>query len=98
MENVNQIVPNRVTIFGGGTENSTVTGVINTVNSILIVGNIGSLNVWTSNSSIISIDNANFKVVSTDEVKITNDTIEDSTIKIDYDFEVSDENLTLFIF
>lgn len=82
---------------GGETEDSTVTGVINTVNSNLIGGNIDSLNAGTSNGSVISIDNDNFKVVSTGEVKITNDTIEDSKIKIDYDFEVSDENLTLFI-
>lgn len=82
---------------GGETEDSTVTGVINTVNSNLIGGNIDSLNAGTSNGSVISIDNDNFKVVSTGEVKITHDTIEDSKIKIDYDFEVSDENLTLFI-
>ena len=60
---------------GGETEDSTVTGVIDTVNTNLIGGNIGSLNAGTSNSSVISIDNDNFKVVSTDEVKITNDTI-----------------------
>lgn len=81
---------------GGETEDSTVTGVIDNVNTNLIGGNIGSLNAGTSNSSVISIDNDNFKVVSTEEVKITNDTIEDSKIKIDYDFEVSDENLVLF--
>ncbi len=81
---------------GGETEDSTVTGVIDTVNTNLIGGNIGSLNAGTSNSSVISIDNDNFKVVSTDEVKITNDTIPDSKIKIDYDFDVSDENLVLF--
>ena len=81
---------------GGETEDSTVTGVIDTVNTNLIGGNIGSLNAGTSNSSVISIDNDNFKVVSTDEVKITNDTIPDSKIKIDYNFDVSDENLVLF--
>ena len=81
---------------GGETEDSTVTGVIDTVNTNLIGGNIGSLNAGTSNSSVISIDNDNFKVISTDEVKITNDTIENSKIKIDYDFDVSDENLVLF--
>mgnify|MGYP004616454935 FL=1 len=82
---------------GGETEDSTVTGVIDTVNTNLIGGNIGSLNAGTSNSSVISIDNDNFKVVSTDEVKITNDTIENSKIKIDYDFDISDDNLVLFI-
>lgn len=81
---------------GGETEDSTVSGVIDTVNTNLIGGNIGSLNAGTSNSSVISIDNDNFKVVSTDEVKITNDTIPDSKIKIDYNFDVSDENLVLF--
>ena len=81
---------------GGETEDSTVTGVIDTVNTNLIGGNIGSLNAGTSNSSVISIDNDNFKVISTDEVKVTDDTIEDSKIKIDYDFDVSDENLVLF--
>lgn len=81
---------------GGETEDSTVTGVIDTVNTNLIGGNIGSLNAGTSNSSVISIDNDNFKVVSTDEVKITDDTIDDSKIKIDYDFDISDDNLVLF--
>lgn len=82
---------------GGETEDSTVTGVIDTVNTNLIGGNIGSLNAGTSNSSVISIDKDNFKVISTDEVKITDDTIEDSKIKIDYDFDISDDNLVLFI-
>lgn len=82
---------------GGETEDSTVTGKIDTVNTYLIGGNIGSLNAGTSNSSVISINNDNFKVISTDEVKITNDTIEDSKIKIDYDFDISDDNLVLFI-
>ena len=82
---------------GGETEDSTVTGVIDTVNTNLIGGNIGSLNAGTSNSSVISIDNDNFKVVSTEEVKIINDTIEDSKIKIDYDFDISNDNLVLFI-
>ncbi len=81
---------------GGETEDSTVTGVIDTVNTNLIGGNIGSLNAGTSNSSVISIDNDNFKVVSTDEVKITDDTIDDSKIKIDYNFDISDDNLVLF--
>ena len=70
---------------------------IDTVNTNLIGGNIGSLNAGTSNSSVISIDNDNFKVISTDEVKITDDTIEDYKIKIDYDFDISDDNLVLFI-
>ena len=84
--------------YGGGeTEDSTVTGVIDAVNTNLVGGNIGSLNAGTSNSSVISIDNDNFKVISTNEVKITNDTIEDSKIKIDYDFDISDDNLVLFI-
>lgn len=82
---------------GGETEDSTVTGVIDTVNTNLVGGNIGSLNAGTSNSSVISIDNDNFKVISTDEVKITDDTIEYSKIKIDYDFDISDDNLVLFI-
>lgn len=82
---------------GGETEDSTVTSKIDTVNTNLIGGNIGSLNAGTSNSSVISINNDNFKVISTDEVKITNDTIEDSKIKIDYDFDISDDNLVLFI-
>lgn len=81
---------------GGETEDSTVTGTIDIVDTNLIGGNIGSLNPGTSNSSVISIDNNNFKVVSTDEVKIDNDNIDDSKIKIDYDFEISDENLILF--
>ena len=82
---------------GGETEDSTVTGVIDAVNTNLVGGKIGSLNAGTSNSSVISIDNDNFKVISTNEVKITNDTIEDSKIKIDYDFDISDDNLVLFI-
>ena len=81
---------------GGEAEDSTVTGVINTVNTNLIGGNIGSLAPGTSNSSVISIDNNNFKVISTDEVKILNDTIDDSKIKINYDFEISNNNLVLF--
>ena len=45
---------------------------------------------------MISIDNNYYTVTSTDDVKIVNDTIDNSKIKIDYDFKIVDDNLTLF--
>ena len=82
---------------GGETEDSTVTGTANTITTHLVGGNIGTLKAGTSNSSIISIDNNKYKVISTNDVNISDDTISSSEIKIDYDFEVLPSNLTLFI-
>ena len=82
--------------IGGETEDSTVTGTINAVTTNLVGGNIGTLNAGTSNSSVISIDNNYYTVTSTDDVKIVNDTIDNSKIKINYDFEILDDNLKLF--
>lgn len=82
--------------IGGETEDSTVTGTINAVTTNLVGGNIGTLNAGTSNGSVISIDNNYYTVTSTDDVKIVNDTIDNSKIKINYDFEILDDNLTLF--
>jgi len=82
--------------IGGETEDSTVTGKINAVTTNLVGGNIGTLNAGTSNGSVISIDNNYYTVTSTDDVKIVNDTIDNSKIKIDYDFKIVDDNLTLF--
>ena len=81
---------------GGEAEDSTVTGTINAVTTNLVGGNIGTLNAGTSNASVISIDNNYYTVTSTDDVKIVNDTIDNSKIKIYYDFEILDNNLKLF--
>lgn len=82
--------------IGGETEDSTVTGTINTATTNLVGGNIGTLNAGTSNGLVISIDNNKYSVVSTDAVKIDNDTIGSSEIKVVYDFEISSDDLTLF--
>lgn len=82
---------------GGETEDKSVTGVINKVNTHLVSGNIESLDSGTSNGSPITIDNETYKVTTTDSVKITNDNIGDSKSSIAYDFTVSAKSVKLFV-
>lgn len=82
---------------GGETEDKSVTGVINKVNTHLVSGTIESLDAGTSNGSTITIDNENYNVTATDSVKITNDNIGDSKKSISYDFTVSTKTVKLFV-
>ena len=82
---------------GGETEDKSVTGVLNNVNTHLISGNIQTLNSGTSNGSPITIDNNNYKVTSTNDIKITNDTIGSSKTAIDYDFSIEPKSIKLFV-
>ena len=82
---------------GGETDDKSVTGVINKVNTHLVSGNIGTLNSGTSNGSPITIDNETYNVTATDSVKITNDNIGDSKKAISYDFTVSTKTVKLFV-
>ncbi len=82
---------------GGETEDKSVTGVINKINTHLVSGTIESLDVGTSNGSTITIDNENYNVTATDSVKIINDNIGDSKKSISYDFTVSTKTVKLFV-
>lgn len=82
---------------GGETEDKSVTGIINKVNTYLVSGNIKSLDSGTSNGSPITIDNETYTVTATDSVKITNDNIGDSKSSIAYDFTVSTKSVKLFV-
>ena len=82
---------------GGETEDKSVTGIINKVNTHLVSGNIKSLDSGTSNGSPITIDNETYTVTATDSVKITNDNIGDSKSSIAYDFTVSANSVKLFV-
>ena len=83
--------------IGGETEDKSVTGVINKVNTHLVSGTIESLDSGTSNGSPITIDNETYNVTATDSIKITNDNIGDSKSSIDYDFTVSTKTVKLFV-
>ena len=80
---------------GGETEDSTVTGTINNVEANLIGGNINTLNVGTSNSQELAIDNEKYSVVTSTDVKIENDNIGSSKVEILYDFDIDVENVKL---
>ncbi len=82
---------------GGETEDKSVTGVINKINTLLVSGSIESLNPGTSNGSPITIDNKTYNVAATDSFKITNDNIGDSKKTISYDFTVSTKTVKLFV-
>lgn len=82
---------------GGETEDKSVTGVINKVNTHLVSGTIEFLDSGTSNGSPITIDNENYNITATDSVKITNDNIGDSKKSISYDFTVSTKTVKLFV-
>lgn len=82
---------------GGETEDKSVTGSINKINTYLVSGTIESLDAGTSNGSTITIDNENYNVTATDSVKITNDNIGDSKKSISYDFTVSTKTVKLFV-
>lgn len=82
---------------GGETEDKSVTGAINKINTILVSGSIESLDSGTSNGSPITIDNENYNVTATDSVKITNDNIGNSKKTISYNFTVSTKTVKLFV-
>ena len=82
---------------GGETEDKSVTGVINKINTLLVSGSIESLNPGTSNGSPITIDNKTYNVAATDSFKITIDNIGDSKKTISYDFTVSTKTVKLFV-
>ena len=82
---------------GGETEDKSVTGVINKVDTYLVSGTIESLDSGTSNGSPITIDNETYNVTATDSVKITNDNIGDSKKSISYNFTVSTKTVKLFV-
>ena len=82
---------------GGETEDKSVTGVINNINTHLISGNIENLDSGTSNGTPITIDDKNYKVTATNSIKITNDNLGSSKSAIDYDFSVPTKNIKLFV-
>lgn len=82
---------------GGETEDKSVTGVINKINTLLVSGSIESLDPGTINGSPITIDNKTYNVAATDSFKITNDNIGDSKKTISYDFTVSPKTVKLFV-
>ena len=82
---------------GGETEDKSVTGVINNINTHLISGNIENLDSGTSNGTPITIDDENYKVTATNSIKITNDNLGSSKSAIDYDFSVPTKNIKLFV-
>ena len=82
---------------GGETEDKSVTGVINKINTLLVSGSIESLDSGTSNGSPITVDNKTYSVAATDSFKITNDNIGDSKKTISYDFTVSPKTVKLFV-
>lgn len=82
---------------GGETEDKSVTGVINKINTLLVSGSIESLDSGSSNGSPMAIDNENYNVTATDSVKITNDNIGNSKKTISYNFTVSTKIVKLFV-
>ena len=82
---------------GGETEDKSVTGIINKINTYLVSGNIETLYSGTSNGSPITLDNEAYNVTATNSVKITNDNIGDSKKSISYDFTVSTKTVKLFV-
>lgn len=82
---------------GGETEDKSVTGVINKINTLLVSGSIESLDSGSSNGSPMAIDNENYNVTATDSVKITNDNIGNSKKTISYNFTVSAKTVKLFV-
>ena len=82
---------------GGETEDKSVTGIINKINTLLVSGSIEFLDPGTSNGSPITVDNKTYSVAATDSFKITNDNIGDSKKTISYDFTVSPKTVKLFV-
>ena len=82
---------------GGETEDKSVTGIINKINTYLVSGNIETLDSGTSNGSPITLDNEAYNVTATNSVKITNDNIGDSKKSISYNFTVSTKTVKLFV-
>ena len=63
----------------------------------MISGNIETLDSGTSNGTPISIDTKNYKVTSTNDVKISKDNIGSSKSAIEYDFTVPTKSVKLFV-
>ena len=82
---------------GGETEDKSVTGIINKINTLLFSGSIESLDSGTSNGSPITVDNKTYSVAATDSFKITNDNIGDSKKTISYDFTDIQSVIILFV-
>ena len=82
---------------GGETEDKSVTGIINNINTHLVSGNIKTLDPGTSNGTPISIDTKNYKVTSTNDIKISKDNIGSSKSDIEYDFTVPTKSVKLFV-
>lgn len=82
---------------GGETEDKSVTGIINKINTLLFSGSIESLDSGTSNGSPITVDNKTYSVAATDSFKITNDNIGDSKKSISYDFTDIQSVIILFV-
>ena len=82
---------------GGETEDKSVTGIINNINTYLISGSIENLDSGTSNGTPITIDDETYKVTATNYIKITNDNLGSSKSDIDYDFTVPTKNIKLFV-
>ena len=82
---------------GGETEDKSVTGIINNINTHLISGSIENLDSGTSNGTPLTIDDENYKVTATNSIKITNDNLGSSKSAIDYDFSVPTKNIKLFV-
>ena len=82
---------------GGETEDKSVTGIINKINTLLFSGSIESLDPGTSNGSPITVDNKTYSVAATDSFKITNDNIGDSKKTISYDFTDIQSVIILFV-
>ena len=82
---------------GGETEDKSVTGIINKINTLLVSGSIESLDSGSSNGSPMAIDNENYNVTATDSIKITNDSIGNSKKTISYNFTVSTKTVKLFV-
>ncbi|MFR2570473.1 MAG: Ig-like domain-containing protein [Clostridia bacterium] len=83
--------------IGGEKDASDVTGSLNTVSANLINGNIKNLDSGTSNQLPIEIDNDNYTVISTPDLKTENDNIGDLKKQISYKFDISPHNLFLFL-
>lgn len=82
---------------GGETEDKSVTGIINKINTLLVSGSIEFLDPGTSNGSPITIDNKTYNVAATDSFKLTNDNIGDSKKSISYDFTDIQSVIILFV-
>lgn len=82
---------------GGETEDKSVTGILNNINTNLISGKIESLNNGTSDGIVLEIDNTKYKVNLTKDIKIDNDNIGSSENIIDYSLSIPSKDVSLFV-